>query len=252
MKKLLLTGILVALGYSQRAEASLLISLSANSATAACDNSTAGGVSACTTAGFVTALNGNSISFGPGFSIGGYNFTGASGVTANVPGDPIFSNLSDSKLSITHTSGVGDLTVQFAGWNYALPIGPAMALSASSTGNWNVAAAGDNGNFQAWARADNTPTIPGGTATVITPQCNSGGPGTTLSCSTSSGDIGWTSSGLFAVTGRETIHQAIGSVASYQATVNVVGSPVPEPATLSLMGISLIGFGLMRRRRAKK
>lgn len=253
MKRFMLLGALVAVGFSQRAQASLLINISANAASASCNNSTAAGVTACGVAGFVTSLDSNSISFGPGFSVGGYNFTGASGVSANVPGDPVFSNLSDSKLTITHTAGAGDLIIDFAAWNFNLPTGPNLILSASSTGNWNVAAAGDNANFQAWARADNLPTIPGGTATASTPQCNSAGPGTTLACSTASGDVAWTRAvGFFALTGRETIHQAIGSVASYQSTVNVVASPVPEPATLSLMGLSLLGLGIIQRRKAKK
>ena len=253
MKKLILLGIVVGLGYTQRADASLLINISANGDSASCNNSSIAGVIACAISGFATSLNANTISYGPGFSVGGYNFTGASGAASNVPGDTTFSNLSDSKLSITHLSGIGDLTIQFAGWNYNLPVGPNMILSASSTGNWNVAQAGDLANFQAWVRDDNSPVIPGGTATVITPVCNSGGPGTTLACATASPDVPWLRTGAsFAITGQEIIHQAIGSQASYQATVNVVSSAVPEPATLSLIGVSLLGLGFMRRRQQSR
>ena len=249
MKKLALLGVILAIGYSQRADASLLINISANGSTASCDNSTGGGVTSCLSAGFSTSLNSNSISYGPGFSVGGYTFTGASGVSTNVPGDGIFGNLSDSKLGVTHTSGAGDLTVEFVGFNFTLPVGPNMNLSAASTGNWVVASAGDNANFQAWSHADNSTVIAPGTATSITPQCNSGGPGTTLSCSTASPDVAWLRLGTpYSLSGREIIHQAIGSTATYSATVNAFGSSVPEPATLSLMGISLLGLGLMRRR----
>jgi hypothetical protein len=248
MRKLVLLGVVLALGYSQRAQASLLINISANAASASCDNSTAAGVTACTTAGFTTLLGSNTISFGPGFSVGGYNFTGASGVTSNVPGDPLFSNLSDSKLSITHTDGAGDLTISFNATGYTSPTGPNMILSASSTGNWNVAAAGDNATFQAWSHADNSTAILPGTATTIAPQCYSGGPGTTLSCSTASPDVAWLRLGTpFSLSGREIIHQAIGSVASYQATINSTASAVPEPVTSSLVGLSLLGLGLLRR-----
>ena len=202
MKKLILLGIVGALAYTQRADASMLISISANAASAVCDNSTGAGVLACAAAGFVTSLDANTISYGPGFSVGGYNFTGASGAAANVPGDPLFSNLSDSKLSIDHVSGAGDLTINFAAWNYSLPVGPNMILSTSSSGIWNVAQAGDSTSFQAWVRNDNTPTVPGGDATALSPVCDSGGPGITLSCSTSSGNVPWLLTGPFRGHGR--------------------------------------------------
>ena len=253
MKKLILLGVVGALAHTQRADASMLISISANSASAMCDNSTAAGVLACGAAGFVTSLDGNTISYGVGFSVGGYNFTGASGTASNVPGDPLFSNLSDSKLSIDHVSGAGDLVINFAGWNYNLPAGPDLILSTSSSGIWNVAQAGDSATFQAWVRNDNIPTLPGGDATAISPVCNSGGPGTTLSCSTSSGNVPWVLTGTqFALTGEEVIHQAIGSEASYQGTVNVTATAVPEPATLSLIGVSLLGLGFIRRQQRKR
>ena len=149
------------------------------------------------------------------------------------PVTPFLRTWRTPSLSITHTSGAGDLVIEFVGFNFTLPAGPNLFLSAASTGNWNVAAAGDNANFQAWAHADNSTVVAPGTATAITPQCNSGGPGTTLSCATQSGDVPWARLGTaFSLSGRETIHQSIGSVASYQSSINALAtSAVPEPAT---------------------
>src|SRR6185295_8715995 len=137
-KKLLgiLGAAVLAVATTERAEAALFISISANAASATCDNGTAAGVTACTGAGFSTSLNSNNIGFGGSFgafSVGGYTFSGNSGVNANVPGD-VSSFVSDSKLTVTHTTGAGDLTVAFAAYNFTLPAGPQLALSASSTG----------------------------------------------------------------------------------------------------------------------
>jgi len=242
----------LAVATTGRAEAALFISISANAATATCDNSTLAGVTACTGAGFATSLNGNNIGFGGAagpFSVGGYTFSGNSGVNANVPGDVLTSFVSDSKLTVTHTSGDGDLTVTFAAFNFTLPAGPLLTLSASSTGNYTVANTGDVSNFTAWGRADNLPIIPGGTV-AVTPPCTVT-PGTTNNCATQSPDVLFTRLATpFALTGREIVHEAIGSIASYQGTAIV--SAVPEPPSMLLFGTGLIALTRRLRKRATK
>ena len=237
---------------TERAEAALFVSISANAANATCDNGTAAGVTACTAAGFATSLNSNNIGFGGAlgaFSVGGYTFSGTSGVNANVPGDaPSF--VSDSKLTVTHTTGAGDLTVDFAAYNFTIPAGPLMSLSAASTGDYTLAQLGDLSRFTAWARADNLTTIPGGTAVAVTPDCVPG-VGLTKSCRTESGDVLFTRLATpFSLTGREFIHEAIGSIGSYQGTAAVTA--VPEPVTMLLLGTGLIAVTRRLRKRAAK
>ena len=248
----ILGALVLAVATAERAEAALFVSISANAANATCDNGTTAGVSACATAGFVTSLNSNNIGFGGAsgpFSVGGYTFSGNSGVNANVPGESLTSFVSDSKLTVTHTSGEGDLTVSFAAYNFTLPAGLVMSLSASSTANYTIANTGDVSNFTAWGRADNLPLVPGGTA-AATPACVPIS-GTTNTCATQSPDVLFTRLATpFALTGREIVHEAIGSNASYQATAIVTA--VPEPPALLLLGTGLIAVTRRLRRRAAK
>jgi hypothetical protein len=247
----ILGATVLAVASTERAEAALFISISANAANATCDNSTPAGVTACTAAGFATSLDSNNIGFGGAsgaFSVGGYTFSGSSGVNANVPGDVLSSFVSDSKLTVTHTAGDGDLTVIFAAFNFTLP-GGLLSLSASSTGNYTVANAGDVSNFTAWGRADNLPIIPGGTV-AVTPPC-APVPGAANNCATQSPDVLFTRLATpFALTGREIVHEAIGSIASYQGTAIV--SSVPEPPSMLLFGTGLIALTRRLRKRTAK
>jgi len=249
----ILGAAVLAVATTGRAEAALFISISANAANATCDNGTAAGVSACTAAGFSTSLNSNNVSFGGtfgAFSVGGYTFFGSSGVNANVPGDAAASFVSDSKLTVTHISGAGDLTVAFAAYNFTLPGGPNLALSASSTGNYTIADPGDVSNFTSWGRGDNLPSLPGGTAVAISPPCAPAA-GRTNNCATRSPDVLFTRLATpFALTGMEVVHEAIGSIASYQGTSTV--TPVPELPSMVLLGTGMIAVTRrMSRRRSK-
>jgi len=259
MKKTLfgICGLTAALALSQPAEAALFVTVTDALGTATCNNSTAAGVTACTAAGFNTVLDGNVINFGPGGLGGallGYNFAGLT-VSGNVPGTPNIAFSTDSKTTVTKTTNTaGDLTVDFGGFNFTLPApGPAF-LSASESANWTASTAGDSTAFQAWERENNTPVVPGGDHATTNLLITSVG-GTTNPGAVSSPDVSYTHvSAAFAVTGREVIHQALGTISNYQATAQVSSTPagVPEPASMLLLGSGLLGLGARARRRMRK
>jgi len=237
------------LGYSQRADASLFLDIKTGVSEVSCDNGSAAGVTACLSAGFQTSLNATFINFGAGTgmtSLDGYNFLGGSGVTTNVPGTGTIGFASDSKLQIQNVSGASPLIFTFAAYGFTLPTGPALNLSSSATGNWTIAAGADTAGFKSWGDPNNGIAPFVGTP-ANTPDCLSGGPGTSLSCSVQSPNVGFTRLGTpFSLVGQETLNMAVGSQASFQGTVLV--NNVPEPVTFSLMGLGLLGLGVLRRR----
>jgi hypothetical protein len=238
------------LGASRRADASAMLTLSANGASVSCDNSLAFSGTNCG-AGFNTAANISGITFQG--SVGGYTTT-FGGVTGNQPGNVNAAIALDIKLDITHESGAGDLTIDFAENGYTLPLGPALFLSASQTANWAISASGDAASLQAWGKADNTLTVPGGTATAIAPACVSPG-GLTNSCADSTVDVPFLrGAGAFSLTGREVIHQAIGSAANYTSTVAATAAPttVPEPASMLFLGTGLLGLARRATRKGRQ
>jgi hypothetical protein len=244
-------GLALLLGSAPQAGAGALLRISTGGFTATCDNTLAIGPTNCG-AGFTTVANSNNITFsGP---ITGYTVNSIM-VSGNQPGDPTVSNVLDSKFAVTHISGVDDLTVDFGGNNFTLPVGPLLSLSASDSGTFGSSVATDVLNFQAWGRATNDLVVPTGTATAISPPCIPGA-GTTTSCSTVTADVPFMRGATpYALTGREILHLAIGDLpTTVNSTVAATGQPqtlVPEPTSLLFLGTGLMGLAARVRRMRK-
>jgi len=247
-----IVGTVLLLGYSPRAEAGALLRISTGAFTTTCDNTQAITGTNCG-AGFVTVANSSSITFAG--AIPGYSVTSIS-TTGNQPGALSAGNVLDQKFAVSHISGVDDLTVDFGGNNFTLPVGPGLFLSASDSGTFGESAATDVLNFQAWGRATNDLVVPTGTATAISPPCIPGS-GLTTSCSTVTADVPFLrAAGPYALTGREVLHLALGELpATVNSTVAANSQPqtlVPEPTSLFLFGTGLTGLAARVRRRTRK
>ena len=244
---ILVAGIL-ALGSAQPARASLFVSMSNSGTTVSCDNSTAGGVSACLLAGFATSLNGTGLSFIG--TVGSYNITSYS--LSNAPSTPNIGEVLDSAFTVTHTTGTGMLTVDFSTYNMTAPAGPQLGLSGSQSATWTVSSPSDFQQLQVWGRPDNQPIIPGsgvGGVTLTTPQCNATTAPPTFSCSSSTAPATatFTKTGNYALTGQQVISEGNSTTGTFSAVVDAVNAP--EPTSWLLLGFGLLGIGIVGRRK---
>ena len=252
MKRPLLLLFALMVAFSTSANAAALLSFSDTSGgSVSCDNSQAFTATNCSAAaGFTTVANSSFISFTG--SVGGYIILAAN-VGGNQPGSTVAGNVLNSTFNVLHSSGTGNLMIDYGGNNFSLPAGPGLFLSASASATWGQSQATDVMNFQAWGKADNTLTIPGGTATAITPACVPGA-GLTTSCSEVTVDVPFVrGAGNYSLTARQIITESSGDTlgASYDSSVAANSQPVvaPEPGTVILLGSGLLLMAFHRRAR---
>lgn len=244
-KHIAISGLALALGLaSAPAQAASFLSITVGATTVTCDNT----ASTCG-AGFTTAIGSDTIQFTG--SINGVSFGGGGAVgvqlTGNSPGTPALAFTLDTKTALNNLSGTTQTVTIVTGQNnFTAPVGTG-TLSASQTANWTTSTSTDTQAYTAWLRNTNDFIVPGGNATATTPMCTSPG-GLSQSCN-QEGSVAATSTAPFALTGREIITLAAGTIASYTGTAALQAQRVvPEPVTLSLLGAGLAGVAMRRRR----
>jgi hypothetical protein len=166
----------------------------------------------------------------------------------NSPGTPSLANLLSSTLSVTNNSGsTASIIFAFSDTGYTAPVAPPpVALSSAIGGSVNTGSSKNLLSFTSCVSSTDTNLTSCSGATAST---NTGTPAITAATSFSN-DEGTTLSMLtspYSITSILDLTLGAGSLLNFASNAKI--SPVPEPATLSILGTGLLALGVFRRRR---
>jgi hypothetical protein len=204
----------------------------------------------------LTAWNGLANYCGAGFNIVSANNVSFSGMvgnhmvsttsgTGNSPGNNVFAILDTSTTSVTRqTAGAGNLQINMTGFGYTNPAGLVKSFEGSASYTSSLFNAGDNVRSDFWVDPN------GAGANVNNLNCTINVGVTLFGCS--AGSLIWNDNGgSFSIRSLQTYNVAVNGSVNVTST-GIVKNAVPEPATLSLVGLALLGAGFAGRRAAKK
>jgi hypothetical protein len=154
--------------------------------------------------------------------------------------------LDTSSTSVRRNSaGAGDLQINMTGFGYTSPTAAVKTFEGNASYTSSSFAPGDTVRSDFW----------------VDPS-DSGAPVNNLNCVTNitsgfggctAGALNWTDTAFssFSIRSVQTYNVAVGGTVNVTST-GIVRNKIPEPATLSLVGLALVGAGFAGRRAAKK
>jgi hypothetical protein len=205
----------------------------------------------------LTSWNGNANYCGAGFNVVNANNVSFSGTvgdhqvattsgTGNVPGNLVFANLDTSTTSVTRNGGSGSLEIDIVGFDYTQPVGAIKTFSgsASLTSSPGLFQPTDTVMTNFWVDGANGGNFVNGLSCMQSVSTNN-------SCD--AGSLLWNDGApaQFSIRSRQTYSVAAGGTVNATSSA-IVTKHIPEPATLSLVGLALLGAGFAGRRAAKK
>lgn len=242
---LIATAAVALLGAASSAQAYIVLTIT-DTGTATqkvCDLTAWNGFANYCGAGF-NVVSANNVSFAG--AVGNHTVSTTSG-TGNAPGNAVFANLDSSTTSVTRTAaGAGSLEIDIVGFDYNQPVGPIKLFSgsASLTSSNGLFKPTDTVESKFWVDGANGGNFVNGLSCMQSVTTNN-------SCS--AGSLLWNDGAPAQFSIRSRQIYTVGAFGVVNATSSaIVTNPIPEPATLSLVGLALLGAGFAGRRAAKK